>query len=73
MDRFAEAEGTCVVKRKAAVGGPRQVTKRLRVERLEPSEVEEGRPGHRQPVDHHPTKLVVHPEPANVGEPDGAE
>ena len=38
------------------------------MESSEPSEVEEERSGHRRPVDHHPTELVMHPEPADVGD-----
>jgi len=56
------------VKRKAAVGRPRQVTKCLRVESLELSEVEEETAGHQQPVACHLTKLIMHPEPADVGD-----
>ena len=56
------------MKQKAAVGGPGQVTKRQRVERLE-SEVEEEAPaGHQQPVARYPTKLIMHSELANVGD-----
>ena len=57
-----------VVKQKAAVGGPGQVAKCLRVESLEPSEVEEERSGHQQPVTRHPTELIMHPELADVGD-----
>ena len=50
------------------MGRPGQVTKRQQVESSE-SEVEEEAPaGHQQPVACHPTKLVVHPELANVGD-----
>jgi len=39
------------------------------VDSSEPSEVEEEAPiSHQQPMACHPTKVVVHPEPANVGD-----
>ena len=68
VDHFAEAKGVCTVKWKAAMGGPRQVTKCLRVESLEPSEDGEERSNHPQAVARHPTEHIVHPEPADVGD-----